>query len=139
MLPSIHANAKPAFKNLFMTTQPSLDPRINPWKRGDVCTRHFDDVGFVVNCTKECIEVRWLERGAMGAVEKISADEMNNLRVGHADGPSLDGRGRTNLEALLSLEALDVIQSALANRAFKNDREKHEADEFVRRAFHGCA
>lgn len=104
-----------------MTTQPSLDPRINPWKRGDVCTRHFDDVGFVVNCTRECIEVRWLERGAMGAVKKISADEMNYLRVGHADGPSLDGRGRTNLEALLSLEALDVIQSALANRTFKND------------------
>jgi hypothetical protein len=41
-----------------MITQSSLDPRITPWKRGDVCTRNLDRVGFVLNCTREYLEVR---------------------------------------------------------------------------------
>jgi hypothetical protein len=121
-----------------MPTQPSLDPRVNPWKRGDVCTSHFDRVGFVVNCTREYLEVWWTQSGG---VEKVPADQMDYLlRVGHADGPSPDGN-RTNLESLQLLEALEAIRTALAERTFKNDDEKREADNLVRRALatDGCS
>lgn len=119
-----------------MTDNPassSLDPRVNPWKRGDVCTRHFDSVGFVVNCTAEYIEFRWLEAGAMTAIERLRPDEMNYLRVGHAEGPALDGHDRTNLEALQSLEALDAIRDHLANRTF-SAREEQKANALIKRA-----
>lgn len=117
-----------------MTTASSLDPCINPWKRGDVCTRHLDRVGFVVNCTREYLEVRWTEGGG---IERIPADQMLDdvLRVAHADSPALSGRGGTNLESLEVLEALDAIQVALANRTFKSGREEIEANNLVRRAF----
>ncbi len=115
-----------------METQPSLDPRINPWRRGDVCTRNFQRVGFVVNCAREFVEVRWTEGGG---IEKVPADQVDDLlRVAHADGPAPNG-GRTNLQALQSLEALDAMRDALAHRTFKNAQERHEADNLVRRAF----
>jgi hypothetical protein len=120
-----------------MTTQSSLDPRINPWKRGDVCTRSLDTVGFVVSCTREYLEVRWTE-GA--GIEKIPADHVDDvLRVAHADGISPSG-SRTNLESLQLLEALDGLRDALANRTFKSDHDKLEADNLVRRALatDGC-
>lgn len=31
----------------------SLDPRKNPWKRGDICTRGFEKNGFVLTRTAE--------------------------------------------------------------------------------------
>jgi hypothetical protein len=104
---------------------------------GDVCTRHFERVGFVVNYTGKYLEVRWTEGGG---VEKIPADQIDDvLRVAHADSLSPSGT-RTNLEALESFEALDTIQSALANKTFKSDREKRGADNLIRRAFasDGC-
>lgn len=120
-----------------MTTQPSLDPRKNPWKRGDVCTRGFDTVGLVVNRTAEYLEVRW---SGNDVTEKIPTGEIEDvLRVAHAESPSPSGQ-RTNLEALQSLEALDVIESALVNRTFRSEREKHGVDNLIRRAFasDGC-
>ncbi len=119
-----------------MTTSPSLDPSINPWKRGDVCTRHFDKVGFVINCAGEYFEVWWTESGS---IEKIPADQMYALlRVAHADGLAPDGE-RTNLEALQSLEALDAIRDHLANRTF-SAREEEKASGLIKRAFaaDGC-
>ena len=117
-----------------MTNLPSLDPRNNPWKRGDVFTRDLKRVGFVVNCTREYLEIRWTEGGG---VEIIPTDQMLDdvLRVAHADSPALSGRSGTNLEALEAIEALDAIQSALENRTFKDDHDKREANNPVRRAF----
>jgi hypothetical protein len=114
-----------------MTPQ-SLDPRKSPWKRGDVCTRGFETVGFVVSYTPEYLEIRW--NGHEG-IEKVPFHEIDDiLRVAHADGVSPSGH-RTNLESLEVIEALERVQNAAANRTFKNDREKSEADNLVRRSF----
>ena len=120
-----------------MTSQPSLDPRKNPWKRGDVCTRGFDTVGLVVNRTAEYLEVRW---SGNDRTEKIPTSEIEDvLRVAHAEGPSPSGQS-TNLEALQSLEALDAVEAALRNRTFRSEREKHKVDNLIRRSFasDGC-
>lgn len=106
-----------------------LDPRKSPWKRGDLCTRGFRMSGFVVSCTPEHLEVRWPD-----CVERIPADEIDSLvRLAHADGSSPSGE-KTNLETLLTLEALERIGTLARNRKFKNARQKAEADNFIRRA-----
>ncbi len=112
-----------------------LDPRKSPWKRGDVCTRGFRMAGLVARCTPEYLEVRWPD-----CVERIRADEIESLvRLAHADGPSASGE-RTNLETLVTLEALEHIGTLAKNKKFKNAREKSEADNFIRRAYapNGC-
>jgi hypothetical protein len=117
-------------------TQQSLDPRKSPWKRGDTCTRGFERVGFVLSYTPEYLEIRWNEIG----IERIPADEINDIvRVAHADSVCSGGH-ETNLEMLEALLALERIRDVGANRTFKNDREKNEADNLARRSFasDGC-
>ena len=118
-----------------MAQQP-LDPRKSPWKRGDICTRGFKAVGFVLNHTTEYLEIRWNE----GGTERIPADEIDDiLRVAHADG-IIPGEHRTNLELLEDLVALECVRSAVVNRSFKNAREKKRADSLAARSFatDGC-
>jgi hypothetical protein len=113
-----------------MSTQP-LDPRKSPWKRGDLCTRDFEMVGFVLSYTSEHLEIRWNCRN----VEKISTHEIDDiLRVAHADSASPDGHG-TNLEVLDDIQALEEIGKAAEGRVFKNDSERRQADDLVRRSF----
>jgi hypothetical protein len=122
-----------------MSPQP-LDPRKSLWKRGDVCTRGFETVGFVLSYTPEYLEVRWHGRDGNDTIEKVAACEVDDiLRVAHADQISPPG-DRTNLENLEVIEALESVGSAAANRTFKNDRERIEADNLVRRSFatDGC-
>jgi hypothetical protein len=57
---------------VLMRNQASLDPRINSWKRGDFCTRGFQEAGFVVSYTVEYLEVRW--NGKRGT-EKVPSDQ----------------------------------------------------------------
>jgi len=91
-------------------TQKSLDPHENPWKRGDVCTRGFEKVGFVLSYTSACLEIRW---NRPDSIERVPADEVDDiLRVAHADGLSPAGQ-RTNLE---SLESLDSYPPAIRKR-----------------------
>lgn len=116
------------------TSQPPLDPRKSPWKRGDVCTSGFTKTGFVLSYTPEYLEVRWTARGG---VEKIPTEEIENLlRTAHADSPSTDGT-KTNLELLEAVEALSRISEALKERmaTVKNDNEKKELDRLSRRIF----
>src|SRR5579864_1170942 len=113
-----------------MTQQP-LDPRKSPWKRGDVCTRGFDAVGFVLNYTPEYLEILWNKSG----IERVPADGIDNvLRVAHSDDVSPSG-DRTNLETLNALQGLEAMQIAIENRTFKNDREKGQAEKLLRRSF----
>jgi hypothetical protein len=119
-----------------MTPQP-LDPRKSPWKRGDVCTRDFKTSGLVLGYTSEYLEIRW---SGPDGIEKVPTDGIDDiLRVAHADGISPDGK-RTNLEMLQVLQSLESLRTVAANRTFKNDREKSEADNLVRRSFatDGC-
>jgi hypothetical protein len=116
-------------------TPRSLDPLENPWKRGDVCTRGFGKVGFVVRYTPGYLEILW----PIG-VERVPADDVDNIRrMAHWDSVPPGGQ-RTNLETLESLEALETLSNALENRTFKNDHEKRELDNLIRRAFatDGC-
>jgi hypothetical protein len=57
------------------TSQPPLDPRESPWKRGDVCTLGFKKSGFVLNHTPEYLEVRWMSSDE--GVERIPAEEID--------------------------------------------------------------
>jgi hypothetical protein len=112
-----------------------LDPRKSPWKRGDVCSRGFRMAGLVASCTPEYLEVRWKD-----CVERIPADEIDNvIRLAHADGPSA-GDEQTNLGTFLALEALEHVGTQAKNRKLKNARERSEADNFIRRAYapNGC-
>jgi hypothetical protein len=91
--------------------------------------------GLVVSSTPQFLEVRWKD-----CVERIPADEVDSvIRLAHADGPSGSGE-KTNLETLLTLEALEHIGTLAKNRKYKNAREKREADNFIRRAYatNGC-
>jgi hypothetical protein len=91
--------------------------------------------GLVVSSTPQFLEVRWKD-----CVERIPADQIDSvIRLGHADGPSPSGE-KTNLETLLTLEALEHIGTSAKNRKFKNAHEKTEADGFIRRAYatNGC-
>jgi hypothetical protein len=117
-----------------MATSPSLDPRKNPWKRGDVCTLGFKKNCFVLDHTPEYIEVQWMDDGG---VERIPTDAIDSLlRVAHADGLGPDGR-RTNLEYLQVRETLGFLEQGLAERtkATKSVKERQELDRVVRRIF----
>lgn len=121
-----------------MPQQP-LDPRKSPWKRGDVCTCGFGVVGFVLDYTPEYLEILWNKSG-IESTERVPAGETDNIsRVAHADAASPSGN-RTNLESLQALEALEKLRTAAASRTFKNDREKSQAGNLIRRSFavDGC-
>jgi hypothetical protein len=120
-----------------MTQQP-LDPRKSPWKRGEVCTRDFKTVGFVLSSTPEYLDIRW---NGHDGIEKVSEREVDDiLRVAHADGPSLAGDG-TNVQTLDTLEALERVRNAAESRTFRNEHEKRKADNLIARSFakDGCA
>jgi hypothetical protein len=117
-----------------MTTSPPLDPRKTPWTRGDVCTIGFKKNGFVLSHTPEYLEVRWLQRGG---VERIPAQDVDNLlRVAHASSPTADGKS-TNLEALEVIESLSRVEAAVSERMkmVKNENEKRELDSLIKRSF----
>jgi hypothetical protein len=112
--PQIKAGILPEVKGTpSASRQPSLDPRKNPWKRGDLCTRGFKNNGFVLNYTPEYLEVRWM--GDEG-VERIPAENIDDLlRVAHAD--SLAPGGRTYRETLESCcEGLRFISEGIRER-----------------------
>jgi hypothetical protein len=116
-------------------TQPPLDPRKSPWKRGDVCTSGFKKNGFVLNYTPEYLEVRWMSPNE--GVERIPAEDIDNLlRVMHADSLSAGGK-MTNLEALMTIEALSHVEDAIRERMkrVKNEAEKKELDVLIKRSF----
>lgn len=111
--------------------QPSLDPRKNPWKRGDLCTRGLKNRGFVLSHAPEYLEVRWM--GDEG-VERIPAENIDDLlRAAHAD--SLAPGGRTYLETLESLEGLRFISEGIKERmkTVKTKAEEEELNRLVRR------
>lgn len=115
-------------------SQPPLDPRKHPWKRGDVCTLGFKKNGFVLNHTREHLEVRWMPNEG---IERIPAEDIDNvLRIMHADSLSPDGK-RTNLESLEAIESLSRIKDAVTERmkTVKNDNEKKELDALIKRSF----
>lgn len=120
-----------------MTPTP-LNPRKSPWKRGDVCTRGSEKAGFILSYTPEYLEIRWNGRDGIERVPASQVDEI--LRVAHAEGPSLAGQG-TNLQTLETIEALERVRNAAANRTFKNEHEKREVDNLIERSFatDGCA
>src|SRR5690348_3001958 len=122
-------------------SSPALDPNKIPWKRGDVCARDFETVGFVLSYNSDYLEILWHARNNVERVEAVPVHEVGNiLRVAHADAASPSGV-RTNLENLEEIEALRSVENALANRTFKNDRQRSEANNLLRRAFatDGCA
>jgi hypothetical protein len=114
-----------------MATPPSLDPSTTPWKRGDVCTRSFERNCFVRNHDPESFEVRWMPDGT---IERIPAEEIDNLlRVAHADSLGPDGQ-RTNLQYLEVFETLDFLERGVNDRmkAIKSDKERRALDRLVR-------
>ena len=117
------------------TSQPPLDPRKIPWKRGDTCSLDFKKkTGFVLNHTPEYLEVRW---GPEGVVERLTgADAESVLRLAHADSPTASGT-MTNLEALKELEALSYVEDAIRERmkTVKNETEQKELDVLIDRSF----
>jgi hypothetical protein len=116
------------------SSQPPLDPRKTPWKRGDVCTLGFKKSGFVLNHTPEYLEVRWMPNEG---IERIPAEDIDNvLRVMHADSPSPDGT-RTNLESLEIIESLSRVSDAVTERmkSVKDPAEKKEIDALIARSF----
>jgi hypothetical protein len=115
-------------------SQPSLDPRKTPWKRGDVCTLGFKKSGFVLNHTPEYLEVLW---GPDRIVERLTGGDAESvLRVAHADGPTADAT-MTNLEALETIEALNNIEDACRERmkSVKDEAESKELARLIDRAF----
>jgi hypothetical protein len=115
-------------------SRPSLDPRKNPWKRGDVCTLGFKKNGFVLDHTPEYLEVRWMSGEG---IERIPTEDIDNLlRVMHADSVS-PGGNRTNLESLEAIETLARIQDRITERmrTIKSDKERAELDRLTRRIF----
>jgi hypothetical protein len=113
----------------------ALDPQKSPWKRGDVCTRDSKTIGFVVSRTPDCLEIRWHSRSGSDNIERVPADEVDDIRrLAHADAPSPDGRG-TNLHSLETIESLEVMEQLIKNRTFKDARDKREADNLIGRSF----
>lgn len=109
--------------------------RESPWKRGDVCTRGSESVGFAVSYTSDYLEIRWHSRSGSDNIERVPADGAADiLRLAHADAPSPGGRG-TNLHSLEVIESLEAIEEGIKGRTFKNDREKREVDNLIRRSF----
>jgi hypothetical protein len=123
-----------------MTTQPALDPRKSPWRRGDVVTRGFKQVGFVTEYTALYLEVRWNKEGNEGdaKIERIPISEVDALvRVGHADQRTPGDNPTTNLDSLETIESLERIRDAIATRmkAINTDEERREANALVKRIF----
>jgi hypothetical protein len=117
------------------TSQPPLDPRKTPWKRGDLCTLDFKNkTGFVLNHTPEYLEVRW---GPESVVERLTGNDAESVfRLAHADGLTADGT-MTNLEALQHLEALSYVENAICARQkiVKNEAEQKDLDALIERSF----
>ncbi len=116
------------------TSQPPLDPRKYPWRRGDVCSLGGSKSGFVLDHTPEYLEVRWMPEGV---VERLThGDAESVIRHAHADSISPGGKG-TNLEALETIEALTRIEDAIRERmkTVKNETEKKELDVLIKRSF----
>ena len=109
----------------------SLDPRKNPWKRGDLCKRGSNKAGFVMDHTAEYLEVSWL---GDRVVERIPIEDTGDLlRVAHAD--SLAPGGRTYLETLEARESLSRIRDGINERMkrVKNENEKEGLNRLTRR------
>lgn len=109
-----------------------LDPRKSPWKRGDVCTLGFKKEGLVLDHTAEYLEVRWIG----GVVERIPAEDIDDvLRVAHSDSLTSGGK-MTNLEALNQIESLQRIRNAAAERlkTVTGPDEKREIDALTERS-----
>jgi len=124
----VHAVAEP-----MPLSQPPLDPRQYPWRRGDVCTLSAKS-GFVLNYTSEYLEVRWMPEGV---VERLTdGDAESVIRHMHADSISPSGK-TTNLGALERIEALTRIEDAIRERmkTVKSEAEKKELDALVKRSF----
>jgi len=118
-----------------LATKPSLDPRKNPWKRGDVCTRGFEQNGFVLSQTAEYLEIRWMGQNGVG-IESVPTEDIDTiLRVFHADsiGPS----GKPNVEVLNDIEGLDAIGKGIEERMkrVKSEEERKELDALTQRLF----
>jgi hypothetical protein len=116
------------------TSQPPLDPRKYPWRRGDVCSLGGSKSGFVLAYTSEYLEVRWMPGGV---VERLTdGDAESAIRYAHANSISAGGKG-TNLEALEAIEALTRIEDAIRERmkTVKNETEKKELDALIKRSF----
>jgi hypothetical protein len=113
-------------------TPPSLDPLKSPWQRGDVCTRAFELAGFVVSRNQAYMQIRWND----GSTEQVPDADIDSLtRFAHANSLGPDGK-RTNLEYLETLEALDYLEHAIAERMKTiKEHEKPELDRLVRRLF----
>jgi len=114
-------------------SQPSLDPRKTPWKRGDVCALGSSKSGFVLDHTPEYLEVRW---GPQGPIERLTgADAESVIRYAHADSLSAGG-DMTNLEALETIEALDRVAEAVRERSqtIKSETEGKEVTALINRA-----
>jgi hypothetical protein len=72
-----------------------------------------------------------------GTIERIPAEEIDNLlRVAHADSLGPDGQ-RTNLQYLEVFETLDFLERGVNDRmkAIKSDKERRALDRLVRRLF----
>jgi hypothetical protein len=116
------------------TSQPPLDPRKTPWKRGDVCGLGSSKSGFVLHYTPEYLEVRWMPDGP---VERLTDGEAESvIRYMYADSISPDGK-MTNLEALETIEALAHVEDACRERmkSIKNEAEKKEVSMLIDRSF----
>jgi hypothetical protein len=115
-------------------SQPPLDPRKTPWKRGDVCTLGFKKSGFVLHHTPEYLEIRWMGNDG---VERIPAENVDDvLRVAHADSLTADGT-QSNLETLEVLESVSRLKNAIAERmkTVTSEGEKRELDALIARSF----
>jgi len=116
------------------TSQPSLDPRKTPWKRGDVCSLGSTKSGFVLDYTPDYLEVRWMPKGV---VERLTdGDAASVIRHAHADSSSPSGK-MTNLEALETIEALTHIGDVCRVRmkSIKSKAEKKEVGMLIDRSF----
>jgi hypothetical protein len=116
-----------------MAGSPPLDPRKNPWKRGDICTLGFEKHGYVLDYTPEYLEVRWMSPDK--GVVRIPTERVDDLlRVAHASGMAPDGT-HTNLETVNTLESLRHISEGITERmkTVTTDEEREELNRLVRR------
>src|SRR5712672_3132117 len=115
-------------------SQPPLDPRKYPWRRGDVCSLGGNKNGFVLGHTPEYLEVRWMPEGV---VERLTDGDVESvIRHAHAESISPGGKG-TNLDALENIEALTRIEDVIRERmkTVTSETEKKELDALVKRSF----
>jgi hypothetical protein len=105
-------------------SQPPLDPRKTPWKRGDVCALGSKKGGFVLDYTPDYLEVRWMPEGV---IERLTGGQAESvIRYAHADSHTAGDGKMTNLEALETIEALTVVEEAARERSktIKSEAEK---------------